>query len=267
MSPAAPTIEELSACGPNIIAGTGGSGTRVVARIVRKGGMFIGTHLGPKNDDAREFHAFFDHWINPYLMRETAPLPPASEAAMVRDFRAALARHCAELGSAPRPWGWKTPRGLYLLPFFHRQLPTLKFLHLVRDGRDMAYSKRRRHLKVHGSSVLGPTAEDWGEPLRLIASWSRLNLLALDYAEQHLPGRYLVVRFEDLCAEPVTTIERIFDFFGLSGHAESIARLEVSPPESLGRWREQDPETLTELHRIGEVALARFGYAVPSRHA
>ena len=263
MSPGAPTLEELSAFGPNIIAGTGGSGTRVVARIARDGGMFIGTHLGPKNQDAREFHAFFDRWINPFLMREVAPLPPASAAEMVRDFQAALERHCAELGPVPRPWGWKTPRGLYLLPFLHSQLPTLKLLHLVRDGRDMAYSKRRRHLKIHGSAVLDPTAEDWSEPRKLMASWSRVNLLALDYAEQHLPGRYLVVRFEDLCAEPVSTIERIFEFFGLSGDAESIARLEVERPESLGRWREQDPEILAELHRIGEVALARFGYAVP----
>jgi hypothetical protein len=127
----------------------------------------------------------------------------------------------------------------------------------------MAYSKRRRHLKIHGSAVLDPAAEDWSEPRKLMASWSRVNLLALDYAEQHLPGRYLVVRFEDLCAEPVPTIERIFEFFGLSGDAESIARLEVERPESLGRWREQDPEILAELHRIGEVALRRFGYAVP----
>ena len=30
--------------GPNVIGATGGSGTRVVARIVRHGGMFIGTN-------------------------------------------------------------------------------------------------------------------------------------------------------------------------------------------------------------------------------
>jgi hypothetical protein len=267
LSPPTPTIEELSAFGPNIIAGTGGSGTRVVARIARHGGMFIGTSLGPNNEDALEFRPFFDRWINPFLRRETVPLPPAGEAEMVRDFRAALERHCAELGPEPRPWGWKAPRGLYLLPFFHTQLPTLKLLHLVRDGRDMAYSKRRRHLKIHGNTVLDPTAEDWSEPLKLMASWNRVNLLALDYGEQHLAGRYLVVRFEDLCAEPVRTIDRIFAFLGLSGDAEAIARLEVATPESLGRWRQQDPETQAELHRIGEAALERFGYAVPSRHA
>jgi len=263
----APTIEELFAFGPNIIAGTGGSGTRVVARIVRDGGMFIGTHLGPNNQDAREFHAFFDRWINPFMTRDAVPLLPASAAEMAHDFRAALERHCAELGPVPRPWGWKTPRGLFLLPFFHSQLPTLKLLHLVRDGRDMAYSKRRRHLKMHGSAVLGPTAEDWSEPLKLMASWQRVNLLALDYGEQYLPGQYLVVRFEDLCGDPVRTIEQIFDFFGLSGDAEALARLEVAQPESLGRWREQDPDILAELHHIGEAALQRFGYAVPSRRA
>ena len=33
--------------GPCIIGATGGSGTRVVARIAREGGMYIGTNLNP----------------------------------------------------------------------------------------------------------------------------------------------------------------------------------------------------------------------------
>ena len=36
--------------GPNTIGATGGSGTRVVARIVREGGMFTGTDLNAYED-------------------------------------------------------------------------------------------------------------------------------------------------------------------------------------------------------------------------
>ena len=71
---------------------------------------------------------------------------------------------------------------------------------------------------------------------------------------------YLSVRFEDLCAEPELTIQRVLDFFDLSGDVENIARLEVTPPESLGRWRGQDPEILAAIQRVGGPALEKFGY-------
>ena len=98
------------------------------------------------------------------------------------------------------------------------------------------------------------------QALRSIALWSRLNLLTVDYGETILRTRYLRIRFEDLCHQPAQVITQIFAFFGLAGEVEHIARLEVRPPDSLGRWRTQERDTLTELHRVGHVALERFGY-------
>ena len=65
------------------------------------------------------------------------------ESAMVDDFRRVLEDHCAPIAANPRPWGWKEPRSIYLLSFLHRHLPALRFLHVVRDGRDMALSKNQ----------------------------------------------------------------------------------------------------------------------------
>ena len=254
------TLNDWLSSGPHVIGATGGSGTRVVARIVRRGGMFIGTTLN-RAEDAIAFGAYSDRWINEFMRdRWLAPPAPTTEAAMVRDLHDLLEAHLSPLTPAGARWGWKEPRSIYLLPFWHRQLPALKFLHVVRDGRDMAYSGNQNQLVRHGDAVFEDGSAAWGQPRRSIALWSRINLLAADYGETRLRAHYLRVRFEDLCATPVPVISRIFEFFGLRGDIARIAEAEVRPPESLGRWRARDAATLAELHRLGGAALARFGY-------
>src|SRR5437660_4132332 len=241
---------QLLTRGPHLIGATGGSGTRVIARIVRHGGLFIGTRLN-RSEDAIDFGEFSDRWIDAFVGCEAEALPDSMHEEMIGDLQAVLDEHVAPLGGTAQPWGWKEPRSIYLLPFFHRQFPGLKFLHVVRDGRDMAYSKNQNQLIKHGDSLLGPAEAGWCQPLRSMALWSRINLMRANYGEQNLQGQYLRIRFEDLCREPVPTIQQVWDFFGLEDDAEAAARLEVTPPRSLGRWKTQDKETVAELHRVG----------------
>jgi len=258
--------------GPNIIGATGGSGTRVVARIAQRGGMFIGTHHN-ESQDALDFKAYFDHWINPFIQSTdcwTPPLPLDLQAEMSQDLHAVTERHCAPLTAetqlrARKAWGWKAPRSIYLLPFWHSQFPAFRFLHVVRDGRDMAYSLNQNQLSSHGGAFLNSTEMNWSQPLQSIALWSRINLLAANYGEENLRGQYMRVRFEDLCLEPIQTIRRILDFFGLEGDPETISQLEVTPPQSIGRWQRlcQSKGMLVELNQIGRMALEKFGYWVP----
>ena len=51
--------------GPYIIGATGGSGTRVVARIVRAGGLHIGKNITGA-EDAVDFGAYSDRWIDTF---------------------------------------------------------------------------------------------------------------------------------------------------------------------------------------------------------
>lgn len=248
--------------GPHVIGATGGSGTRIVARIVKRGGVFLGTNLNV-SEDALDVARYLDRWINVYMARDSSPLSQAVQTKMIREFQTVLKVHCSPLGMSPRPYGWKEPRSIYLLPFFHSQFPGLKFLHVVRDGRDMAFSTNQNQLRKHGHTLLSPAEANWSQPLQSIALWSRVNLLAADYGETHLPGQYLRIRFEDLCAEPVGIIHQIFDFWNLQGDPEQIAQSEVCPPTTLGRWKNQDEETLVQLHQIGGAALQRFGYWSP----
>ncbi len=259
--PSAPN-EPSFARGPNVIGATGGSGTRVVARIVRAGGMFIGTNLN-KSEDALDFGDFSDRWINTFIARRKWPLlRGAVERRMVADLDAVLARHYAPLrqSATARPWGWKEPRSIYLLPFLHRRFPQMKFLHLVRDGRDMAFSENQNQLRKHGDTLLKYRERFVSPALRSSILWNRVNLSAAEYGENILREGYLRVRFEDLCNDPVPAVQRILDFFELSGDAHEIARSEVDSPASLGRWQIENKETAIRVQRAAETALRKFDY-------
>ena len=244
--------DRLARFGPNVIGGSNGSGTRLLARIVRHGGMFIGTNLHPKSEDSKDFLRFGKRWTPEYKAAQTTPLSVTVLPEMVQDFEQFMKIHTAPLHSQPQPWGWKAPRAVVLLPFLHAQLPTLKFLHLVRDGRDMAFA-----YETHPKWNVQDTET---YPRKAITLWRNVNLAAADYGEQQLGRRYLRVRFEDVCLNPEPHIAAILAFFDLTGDPKAIARLEVHPPESIGRWRQRDELMRTDLERIGREALERFGY-------
>jgi hypothetical protein len=176
---------------------------------------------------------------------------------MLDDLSAVLAEHCAPLEADPRPWGWKEPRSIYLLPFLHRHLPALRFLHVVRDGRDMALSANQNQLRKHGDAALIPA--DLPPRTRSIALWSWVNLEAKRYGEEELGPRYLRIRFEDLCEGPSEITARILEFVALGGDAHELAGA-VVPPSSLGRWRTADEALVGELQRVAGDALVELGY-------
>ena len=252
--------EALAATGPGVIGATGGSGTRVVARIVRAAGFFIGEKLNPY-EDAVELGFYSDRWVDRFV-EAGADAGPDLRREMAADLRSVLADHTASLPDGARAWGWKEPRSIYLLRFHHREMPSLRFLHFIRDGRDMAFSENQNQLRKHGRAVLGDDLRRARTATRSIALWARVNAEAADYGEQHLGDRYLRVRFEDLCADPGPAIERIFGFFGLEGDAEAVGSAEIRPPDTLGRWKLRRKGMIEELHRTAGPVLERFGYEV-----
>ena len=249
--------EQLAALGPNVIGATGGSGTRVVAGIVREAGMFIGERLNAYEDDL-DVADYLDRWINPYIAG--APDGPGDLAgAMAADLRVLVERHCASIPATAPCWGWKEPRSIYLLPFLHAQMPSLRFLHFVRDGRDMALSENQNQLIKHGSAVLGGARMAGGARCARSRSGARPIARRRTTTSAGLGDAYLRVRFEDLCAEPTQTVAAILGLFGLEGDAERMAEA-VRPPATLGRWRKKSRRLVEQLEQVGGEGLRRFGY-------
>jgi Sulfotransferase family len=238
---------------PRVIGATGGSGTRAVARVARRAGLFIGTELN-QAEDSVAFVKYFNRWIPAFLSERD---DPELESRMLADLGPVLEQHRPSPNGGP--WGWKEPRSLYMLPFLERTFPGLRFIHVVRDGRDMAFSRNQRQPTLYADAYLGHADVEPGSPPRSIALWSRINLDTARFGEQVLRERYLRVRYEDLCAAPGDEVARVLEFLELAGDAAELAE-EVQPPPSLGRWRRQDPAVVRELEQIARPALEHFGY-------
>jgi len=247
---------------PLVIGATGGSGTRVIARIAKLAGYNLGTKLNSA-EDALEFYSFHDRWINPFVSAKLrgGTLTPWQSARMKEDVYAALAGHMPEAERRRVSWGWKAPRSIYLLAFLHAQFPQMKFIHVLRDGRDMALSQNQNQIRKHGRAVLS-----WGQrlfcsvPERSILVWDKINSQAADYHESSLRENYLRVRFEDLCAKPLETTVQILNFLEATIDPEPIARTEITPPDSLGRWQASSPQIIAKLETTAAASLRRFGY-------
>ena len=249
---------------PLVIGATGGSGTRVVARIAQLAAYNLGTNLNSAGD-ALEFYAFHEKWINPYVSAEIRgqPMTPWQMARMKEDFHAALARHMPAAERRGTRWGWKTPRTVYLLPFLQSQFETFKFIHVLRDPRDMALSRNQNQQRKHAPAMLRlPERLFRSAPEASAMLWARVNERAADYGESKLGENYLPIRFEDLCQKPLETTVKILNFLEATIDPEPIARSEITPPASLGRWRAAPSKSILRIQKAAESSLRRFGYSV-----
>jgi hypothetical protein len=256
---------------PVVIFGTGGSGTRVLASLTREARYFMGTNLNRPGDSA-DLGQFTGEWANRYLRRsnwvERTWRAPEREKfgypqAMAARFREAVEGHRAALEDDDAPWGWKAPRTILILPFVHEVYRSAKVVHLVRDGRDIAYSKNQNQLSRHGHRVLPPSDKRVPRAQASITFWARVNLAAARYGQRFLAGGYLLLRYEDLCADPGEAAVRLLEFLGSSVSTEPMRRAAIElvrPSESLGRWREREPGKTRALERLGGDALREFGY-------
>jgi hypothetical protein len=253
-----------SAPSPLVIGGTGGSGTRLVTRIVRRTGRFMGSNLN-RFDDALDLAGFDWRWGLRYLRARAAGEEQGIVAWMARDHDEAVRRHLAPLGDPQlAPWGWKHPHSYLMLPFLSECHRDLRFVHVVRDGRDMAFSSNQQQALHYGPVAFGERRDgEAAGPVGSAAYWAWANGLAVEDGRRHLGDRYLCLRFEDLCERPEATAARLLDFAGARDVAgEPIAQVvaEVSPPASVGRWRRAEVDLATAVTDAARPELRRFGY-------
>jgi sulfotransferase family protein len=245
---------------PLVIGGLGGSGTRVFTRVVQLGGTFMGAGM-PESEDTVALEEFADKWTVPYAAARVSGQPLSGHEVMSREFQECIERHREPIGGSNVRWGWKKPQNIHLLPFLIDHFPKLRFVHVVRDGRDLAFGGRSRPDIT--SAYVDPELAHEAEPVRMLAFWAAANKLAKAVGDERLKDTYLVLRFEDLCHEPGPTVERLLRFSGADPSdrtlvAKAVAEVELS--DSLGRWRSADPKLVEASVEIGAQALKQFGY-------
>jgi hypothetical protein len=208
--------------------------------------------------DALNFYDFYDRWLTPWL---SGSLDLTQQQALHSELLTLIDDLYAEAPPECRQrWGWKTPRSLLLLPLLDHCLEGLRFIHVVRDGRDMAYSDNQNQLRKHGPALLNASQMTQSEPLQSLIFWRIANLRAAQYGTSHLRERYLWLRYEDVITDQPATLNTLADFLGLDAQQRTQLHGHARPALTVGRWRQQPDAERHLLTATGTEGLRFFGY-------
>jgi len=176
-----------------------------------------------------------------------------------------LYRTAADALDAPR-WGDKTPAYVHHLPRLGEMFPEAIFVHIIRDGRDVARSL---------------VAAGWHATVREAAKrWRDAVSAARQAGATGLHGRYVELAFEDLVTKPGATLERIcrethvddraamLDFHEADqpdlpdGHADLYANTRRPVDATRAQsWRREAARTdIADVEEIAGDVLQALGY-------
>jgi hypothetical protein len=181
----------------------------------------------------------------------------------------------------------KTPRNCFLIPFLSKIFADAQFIHIVRDGRDVALSlsKKPWYLAANANSgrfepggyPYGPYAQFWVEPdrreefeatsdiHRCIWVWKRFTETALETTRSLCQSKFLELKYESLTFKPTQEADRLLDFLEIEEiNSRKLFHQEVGKVNSklVGQWkREMSDEQLSQIYKEAGNLLEVLGYA------
>jgi hypothetical protein len=255
---------------PVVVFNASHSGSRLLARMLKRLGVFMGSNLNESEDSLDLFE------LVRYIVERHAPdfsnLFCYGDVALPFRAETALNAHLADRPPGQR-WGWKLPETGHVLPVMSRLFPEARCIHLVRDGRDVAFSP-----------FLAPKAPFWRKIYfndDRINSWRGLamsqrayrahghvfnaarwvNSVTLGRAHGAMLGeRYLEVRYEAVVADPAGELARLAAFLGVDPPPHAMDCADVRS-QSVGKWRRRPAREIEEVRAVLGPTLAAFGYS------
>jgi len=233
------------------------------------------------------FHRFVGPWVEAWQFEENVlaasgvpqGLRYVMSEAEFRAFLSSFVHTCYQRVFERRPGAThvldKQPGYSPHVRLIDEMLPGARFIHLVRDGRDVAVSMRN----AGPSMAFGPVTA--GSAARLWAKAVRDARVARGFGD-----RYLEIKYEELLADTLSVLARIFDHCGVAASPEQIqaivenysfermkSRRATADPQVLahprhyqrggtGRWRQElSLGERYEVHRAAGDLLVELGYA------
>lgn len=209
-------------------------------------------------------HRRFARWGLPIeeVERELQDARPGDLAAAVRVLYRTYAR-----SRGKSRWGDKSPGYVRRIRALAGLLPEAHFVHIIRDGRDVALSWLETPF---GPGSITEAAERWRKDVRAGRRAGR----------KHAEDRYMEVRYERLVSRPKRVLRRLCDFARLGFEPgmldyprradaiieptlepQSHQRLHRPPTSGLRDWRTQmDLADVRAFNRVAGDLLTRLGY-------
>ena len=208
-------------------------------------------------------HNRFQAWDLPIeAVREE--MGPASTAAY-RDILEAVYGAYTRINGKKR-WGDKTPRYVENIPLLAGLWPESRFIHLVRDGRNVALS--------YANVPFGPRTVS-----KAAALWAKRVAKGLADGRSLPPGRYIEIRYEDLVEDAEGETKDLCDFLqvdfdpGMLDYTERARDAVLTraarfnphvvekPIQGTSHWGADLPARLVEVFEVvGGDVLSELGY-------
>jgi hypothetical protein len=257
---------------PILITGRGGSGTRLAADLAIGVGVFLGNELN-KSSDSLEY----EDAVKALMREKLEDAGHGTDTDWLERWRATfrdLARSVLAAGSWPagRPWGWKLPELMFVLPEMCSFFPGARVIHLARHPVDS--SLRRTHMTSRLDNPVGATtlpaayrglgldperigehekhmhnAVAWEYQVGTVARWGRSSLP---------PERYLEIRYEDICRDAAEIGRRVATF---TGGVATGAPTPAVDPARMRSYELPDPRAAEVWALCGHTA-SLLGYSL-----
>lgn len=183
----------------------------------------------------------------------------------------------------------KTPRNCFIVEYLWQAFPDAKFIHLIRDGRDVAVSLgKKRWLQADPQKTRSQNFEPEGEEAgsyqrfwveqersqefettsvahRAIWTWRRHVEAALAAFQLIPEDQKCTLKYENMVADPLSTADRIADYLGYADSKTARQMLRESMAQaragSVGSWRSAfNEEQISQISLEAADLLARLNY-------
>ncbi|MGH2754818.1 MAG: sulfotransferase family protein [Actinomycetota bacterium] len=208
-----------------------------------------------------EAHIRFKAWDLP-IENVAAEIDDRSSIPYADAIRATYRAYAASRGKTA--WGDKTPRYVEQIPFLARMFPEARFVHIVRDGRNVALSYS--HVNFGPKNIA-----------RAARLWARRVEAGIRDGRALPKGSYLEILSEDLAEDIEGEVKDICAFLGLDfdvrmldpderakGVVEKVTHSYepgVSGRSKMSRWQdEMSPADIEVFEAVAGRVLSELGY-------
>lgn len=243
--------------GPPVLIGSlGGSGSRALVVLLRHAGWAMGEWVGWNTLDSIPLVFYHARWFRELI--DYPDVSPRIARRARRELRRSAELHRSGVVGDSGRWGWKQTGSSWFIDLHEDVFPGLRFVHLIRDGRDMAVAKPHGILRRE-RAFLGLDPDDLiTAQLQL---WTKNHNRAADTGSRRLGAdRYFEVRYEDLCLKPEGAVPALYRFVGAPDSLVDGAVGLLRPSPGIGRWKEHEDEINQRASDEFWAAMRRFGY-------
>jgi len=264
---------------PIIFIGMHRSGTSMLTSFLSSMGLNTGWSRG--NDEAYFFHKqnlFIEKvcncgWDNPKPILELDDCPQKKKM-VVGQLRSQLgwpnsALFFGHMGCIPAnsinnikgPWGWKDPRNTFTASICQELFPQARFVHIYRNGVDVAASLRERELSTPpklDSVYSSPRVCKLRGGFNL---WEEYIAQAFAIGQAVGGGGILHIRYEDFLSNPHPILNSIVEFCGLEKNVALLNEVASRANPSRAFSFKRDPELMEFYSKVkGALWMKKLGY-------